>query len=85
MSDPRIAPPGHHGTSSMTGPNAIVLSERAAAVLQGFPPDWVFVGKTKRARWAQLGMAMPPPLAHAVGAEIPKPHQPRENRSEMAP
>lgn len=54
----------------MTMPGAIKLSEKAAAILQGFPPGWVFAGKTKRARWAQIGMAMPPPLAEAVGRAI---------------
>lgn len=52
------------------GPNAIKLSEKAASILQGFPESWVFVGRTKRARWAQLGMAMPPGLAEAVGRSI---------------
>lgn len=50
--------------------NAIVLSERAAAILQGFPETWVFSGKTKKARWSQIGQAMPPPLAHAVASSI---------------
>lgn len=64
----KIAPAGEH--AGQFGPNAIVLSERAAAVLQGFPEGWVFAGKTKRARWAQIGMAMPPPLAHVVAAAV---------------
>lgn len=51
-------------------PNAVKLSELAGAILQGFPEDWHFAGKTKRARWAQLGMAMPPPLAHVVAAQV---------------
>jgi site-specific DNA-cytosine methylase len=70
QSDPRVAPPGHHETSIRSVPNAIVLSERAAGILQGFPDGWTFAGKTKRARWAQIGMAMPPPLAEAVGRSI---------------
>jgi site-specific DNA-cytosine methylase len=67
-----IAPPGHHPEtgSVLSQPNAIKLSEKAAAILQGFPDGWIFVGKTKRARWAQIGMAMPPPLAEAVGRSI---------------
>lgn len=40
------------------------------ADLQGFPESWVFCGKTKRARWGQIGMATPPPLAEAVGRSI---------------
>lgn len=67
----RIAPPGHHGHSEPPrGPNAILLSEKAASALQGFPEDWVFAGKTKTARWSQIGQAMPPPLAEAVARRI---------------
>ena len=43
---------------------------KAAAILQGFPPGWVFHGATKKSRWSQIGMAMPPPLAEAVGRSI---------------
>lgn len=73
--DARLAPPGHHEKSFLSdnrghGPNAIKLSEKAAAILQGFPDGWRFVGATKKARWAQIGMAMPPPLAEAVGRAI---------------
>lgn len=50
--------------------NAIKLSERAGAILQGFPEHWHFAGKTKTARWSQIGMAMPPPLAHVVATSI---------------
>lgn len=36
--DPRIPPPGHHATGSyMNADGAFVLSERARAILQGFP------------------------------------------------
>lgn len=66
--------PGHHsaGTGHCTqhGPNAIVLSERAAGILQGFPDGWMFSGDTKKARWSQIGQAIPPPLAHAVAAAV---------------
>lgn len=70
--DERIAPPGHHeeAFSIMSLPDAVILSEAAAAVLQGFPESWVFSGKTKKIRWAQLGQAMPPALAEAVARAI---------------
>jgi site-specific DNA-cytosine methylase len=71
----RQSPPGRNGRageSQATGPNAIVLSEKAAALLQGFPDGWSFAGVTKRARWSQIGQAMPPPLAEAVGRQIAK-------------
>jgi len=58
------------GSMLMDGAGAIILSERAAALLQGFPPGWVFAGKTKTSRWSQIGQAMPPPLAHAVANAI---------------
>ncbi len=63
---------GHHPESGsiMSLPNAIVLSEKAAAILQGFPEGWVFAGKTKRSRWSQLGQAMPPGLAEPVARAI---------------
>jgi site-specific DNA-cytosine methylase len=42
MRDERIQPPGHHdGGSIRSQPNAIVLSERAATILQGFPDRFV--------------------------------------------
>jgi DNA (cytosine-5)-methyltransferase 1 len=63
--------PGHQtGGSRRSHADAIKLSEKAAAILQGFPADWHFAGSTKRARWSQIGMAMPPPLAEAVGRVI---------------
>lgn len=73
--DPRIAPPGHHDSVSFAAvsePNAVVLSARAAAILQGFPdePRWLFSGETQERRWSQLGQAMPPPLAHAVATSV---------------
>lgn len=61
-----IGPPGHHTAGVRMMPDAVVLSERAAAILQGFPERWHFAGQTKASRWAQIGMAIPPPLAEAV-------------------
>lgn len=69
--DERLAPPGHHDEwSIMSMPDAIVISEKAAAIIQGFPDSWVFVGETKKARWNQIGQAMPAPLAHAVATSV---------------
>jgi len=81
-SDERIDPPGHHpkSWSSKSDPNCVVLSEKAAAILQGFPEDWVFAGKTKRSRWSQIGQAMPPALAEAVARQIGKQMQTAEPR-----
>ncbi|MFI8235797.1 DUF6339 family protein [Streptomyces sp. NPDC085866] len=45
------------------------LTVEQAAMIQSFPPDWnLFGGKTSRYR--QVGHAMPPPLATAVGLAI---------------
>lgn len=70
QADERIAKPGHHGDPFMSDADAVILSERAAAILQGFPEDWVFCGKTKKARWSQIGQAMPPALAEAVARAV---------------
>lgn len=68
--DDRRAPLGHHSGSFLSDANAIVLSERARLILQGFPDDWHIAGATKKKRAAAIGMAMPPPLAEAVGRQI---------------
>jgi DNA (cytosine-5)-methyltransferase 1 len=45
------------------------LTIRMTARLQGFPDDWEFSGR-KTAQYRQIGNAFPPPVAHAVGAQI---------------
>ncbi|MEU8347787.1 DNA cytosine methyltransferase [Spirillospora sp. NPDC048832] len=45
------------------------LTVEQVALLQGFPPDWTFAGR-KTARYRQVGHAMPPPLAQAVGQKL---------------
>ncbi len=47
------------------------LTVRMAALIQGFPPDWVFVGK-KTPAYRQVGNAFPPPVAKAIGTAIKK-------------
>jgi DNA (cytosine-5)-methyltransferase 1 len=39
------------------------------ALLQGFPPQWVFQGP-KTHRYRQVGNAFPPPVAKAVAKAI---------------
>ena len=45
------------------------LTVAMAAIIQGFPPDWVFSGKKTNA-YRQVGNAFPPPVAKAVGEEV---------------
>jgi DNA (cytosine-5)-methyltransferase 1 len=45
------------------------LTLRMAAVIQGFPADWEFVGQKTHA-YRQIGNAFPPPVAYAVGKKL---------------
>lgn len=45
------------------------LTVRMCARVQGFPDHWEFSGK-KTASYRQVGNAFPPPVAHAVSAQI---------------
>ncbi|MGH9811499.1 MAG: DNA cytosine methyltransferase [Candidatus Acidiferrales bacterium] len=71
LCEERIGPPGRHDTwSIMSMPGAVLLSERAATILQGFSESWRFCGATKRTRWSQIGQATPPALAEAVARSV---------------
>jgi DNA (cytosine-5)-methyltransferase 1 len=45
------------------------LTVRMAARIQGFPDNWIFVGR-KTTAYRQVGNAFPPPVACAVGKQI---------------
>jgi len=47
------------------------LTVRMAALVQGFPSNWEFVGK-KTPAYRQVGNAFPPPVAKAIGRAIIK-------------
>ncbi|WP_411079282.1 DNA cytosine methyltransferase [Streptomyces sp. cmx-18-6] len=47
----------------------ITITVPQAALLQSFPPDWVFAGK-KTVRYRQIGHASPPPVGTALGRSI---------------
>ncbi len=47
------------------------LTLKMAALIQGFPKDWEFVGK-KTPAYRQVGNAFPPPVARAIGLSINK-------------
>lgn len=69
----RLSPPersGSHGEPQSA--NAIILSERAAMVLQGFPEGWQICGATKASRWSQIGQAVCPAVAAALGRAVKK-------------
>lgn len=75
---------GRAGEHQRSHPNAVVLSELAATILQGFPEDWCFSGNTKTVRWSQLGQAMPPPLAHAVATSVARQLQQMQSTGRVA-
>lgn len=45
------------------------LTVQMAAIIQGFPKDWVFAGK-KTPAYRQIGNAFPPPVARAIATAI---------------
>ncbi|HVL90280.1 MAG TPA: DNA cytosine methyltransferase [Actinomycetota bacterium] len=47
------------------------LTVKMAALLQGFPQDWVFFGP-KTVAYRQVGNAFPPPVAKAIGIALAK-------------
>lgn len=52
------------------GPCSSFDAAHAAALLQGFPEGWVFAGRTKKSRWAQIGQAVPYAVALALGRSV---------------
>ena len=45
------------------------LTVKMAALVQGFPSNWEFIGK-KTSAYRQVGNAFPPPVAKAIGSTI---------------
>lgn len=45
------------------------LTNRMVATVQGFPPEWEFIGR-KTSIYRQIGNAFPPPVAQALGLAI---------------
>lgn len=45
------------------------LTVKMTALVQGFPKDWIFIGK-KTPAYRQVGNAFPPPVAKAIGISI---------------
>lgn len=74
--DPRINPPGHKRNQAdddagrthyngCDGKEAIRVTAEEAAILQGFPPGYVFTG-SRTSQFQQIGNAVPPRLADVV-------------------
>ncbi|MHB8311788.1 MAG: DNA cytosine methyltransferase [Candidatus Dormibacteria bacterium] len=68
------------------GPNSPIdlvpkLTLRMVARIQGFPDDWQFAGR-KTAAYRQIGNALPPPVAAAVGRAI---HSALDGRVRLTP
>ncbi len=66
----KLTPPGHRdwsseGASRQASEGAVHISLEQAAVLQGFPADYPFVG-SKSSKFRQCGDAVPPAMARAV-------------------
>ena len=56
------------------------LTLKMTALVQGFPKDWVFIGK-KTPAYRQVGNAFPPPVAKAIGVSIINALQKHENET----
>jgi DNA (cytosine-5)-methyltransferase 1 len=85
--DPRLGEPGHRdreGGEPQFSSDAIRLTEREGAILQGFPADYPWQGN-KGQRWQQIGNAVPPALAAAVASCCTPVHEPPAGRSEDQP
>lgn len=63
----RLSTAGNYATNKA---GAVRLTWRQLAILQGFPPDYEFVGETKKSLHRQCGNAIPPPMGEALGWAI---------------
>lgn len=63
----RVACPGYRLPGEpQFGPGHVRLTQAELGVLQGFPPDYPWQGRTLRSLSLQAGNAVPPPVAEAV-------------------
>ena len=78
--DSRVHPGGHKTNAEdeaagrtdydgRAGKNAVRVTVQQAAVLQGFRADYPFQG-SRTAQYTQVGNAVPPPLAGAIGHAV---------------
>jgi len=64
--DPRLAVAGHHDRQQN---GAVRLTVEQCALLQGFPAGWTWTGN-KSSQHRQVGNAVPPALAEAMGRAV---------------
>ena len=64
--DPRLAVAGHHNRQQN---GAVRLTVEQCALLQGFPAGWTWTGN-KGSQHRQVGNAVPPALAEAMGRAV---------------
>ncbi|WP_165986231.1 DNA cytosine methyltransferase [Streptomyces sp. YIM 98790] len=64
-------------------PAGPMLTVSQAAILQGFPETWRFMGG-KTAKYRQVGNAFPPPVAEAVGRAIHAVLRPESREEKLA-
>lgn len=58
------------------------LTVREAAAIQSFPPDFIFKGSLTQ-QWRQIGNAVPPLLAKAIGEAILKLYQQKDQKKKV--
>jgi len=62
-----VSTAGHHKSNKH---GAVRISVEQLAILQGFPKNFIFTGRTKASLHKQVGNAVPPPLAKAVATSL---------------
>ncbi|MFF9065248.1 DNA cytosine methyltransferase [Streptomyces sp. NPDC014891] len=67
--DTETAEKKNSANRDLFGADGPMLTVEQAAIIQGFPHDWIFDGG-KTAQYRQVGNAFPPPVAEAVGRSI---------------
>ncbi|MHB9753563.1 DNA cytosine methyltransferase [Streptomyces sp. BYX5S] len=67
--DPEVCREKGTEDRDLFGKEGPMLTVQQAAIIQGFPEYWEFVGG-KTARYRQVGNAFPPPVAEAIGKSI---------------
>ncbi|WP_411110226.1 DNA cytosine methyltransferase [Streptomyces sp. c-19] len=67
--DPETCKKKESEDRDLFGIDGPMLTVEQAAIIQGFPKDWIFDGG-KTAQYRQVGNAFPPPVAEAVGRSI---------------